>query len=169
MVIGTIAIIEDPKTDHQITDSLYTTIKHLRTHTSSWFWVRGLAIFLIHGFISDAVLPELFSAFCTNNPFGQRVRDMIIATLLVNWQVAWVHMVITKSLQKHFYQRLLDWHVWVQVLPITLLASFGRWAASSLSVNLELLFLDAIGGNITRSPSVPGTSPKVVLLGLVPN
>lgn len=168
MVIGTIAIIENPKTDHQITDSLHATIKHLRTHTSNWFWIRGFAAFIIHDFISHAVLQELFPAFCTNNLFGQRVREMVIATLLVNWQVAWVHMVITKSLQKHLYQRLLDWHAWIQVLPITLLASFGRWVASTLSVNLELLLLYTVGADITHSPSVPGTSPKVVLLGLVP-
>lgn len=169
MVIGTIAIIENPKTEHQITDSLHATIKHMRTHTSSWFWVRGLAIFLTHDFLSDAVLPVLFPEFCTNNPFGQRVRDIVIATLLVNWQVAWVHMVITKSLPKHLYQQLLDWHVWIQVFPITLLDAFGRWAAFTLIVNLELLLLDAMGaGSITHSLSVPGTSPRVVLLGLVP-
>ena len=168
MVIGTIAIIENPKTDHQITDAIHTTIKHLRTHTSPWSWIQGFAIFIIHDFISDAVLPVLFPASWTNNPFCQRVRDMAIATWLVNWQVAWVHMVITKP-RKHLYQRLLDWHVWIQVLPITLLASFGRWAAFTFSVNLELLLLDAVGAeDITHSLSVPGKSPRVVLLALVP-
>ena len=88
MVIGTIAIIENPKAGHQVTDSLHATINHIRTHTSRWFWLRGLAIFLIHDFISDAVLPVLFPACCTNSPLGQRVCDMVIATLLVNWQVA---------------------------------------------------------------------------------
>lgn len=169
MVIGTIAIIENPKTDHRITDSLHATIKHLRTHTSSWFWIRGLAIFVIHDFISDAALPALFPAFCTNNAFGQRVRDMVIATLLVNWQATWVHMVITKSSPKHLYQRLLDWNIWIQVLPITFLDALGRWAAFTLSINLELLLLDAMGtGDITHSLSVPGKSPRVVLVGLVP-
>ena len=168
MVVGTIAIIENPKTDHQITNSLHATIKHLRTHTSPWSWIQGFAIFIIHDFVCDAVLPVLFPASCTNNPFCKRVRDMAIAAWLVNWQVAWVHMIITKS-RKHLFQQLLDWHVWIQVLPITLLASFGRWAAFTFSVNLELLLLDALGAeDITHSLSVPGESPRVVLLALIP-
>lgn len=169
MVIGTIAMIENPKTNHQITDSLHATIKHMRIHTSPWFWARGLALFLIHNFMSDVVLPVLSPASYRNNLFGQRVRDMVIAALLVNWQVAWVHIVITKSSPKDFYQQLLRWHGWTQVLPITLLDVLGRWAVFTLCVNLELLLLDAVGvADITHTLSVPGTSLRVVLLGLIP-
>ena len=78
-------------------------------------------------------------------------------------------MVITKPSPKHLYQQLLGWHGWIQVLPITLLDAFGRWVVFTLSVNLELLLLDAVGAaDITHSLFVPGASPKVGLVGLVP-
>ena len=78
-------------------------------------------------------------------------------------------MVITKPSPKHLYQQLLGWHGWIQVLPITLLDAFGRWVVFTLSVNLELLLLDALGAeDITHSLSVPGESPRVVLLALIP-
>ena len=78
-------------------------------------------------------------------------------------------MVITKPSPKHLYQQLLGWHGWIHVLPITLLDAFGRWVVFTLSVNLELLLLDAVGAaDITHSLFVPGASPKGGLVGLVP-
>lgn len=134
MVSGTTVIIEDPKFQPEtedrkktfpITDSLNATIQCLRTYTGRWFWLRGLATFLVYDGAKEEVLTAVFLICCASS-IAYEVYSIIFAALLAKWEALRVHTIVTKPSPNYFYQRLPGWKCWIRILPIMLLDIFAR-------------------------------------------
>ncbi|KAL5361304.1 hypothetical protein BJX96DRAFT_151707 [Aspergillus floccosus] len=132
MVIQTIAIVEQSQSG--ITDSLRTTISHLRAQIGPFFWLRGLLLFIAYDFAWSALLPALFPIEA--NTWQEHLRSLLLAGLLANIQVLWVHVIITKPSAKYIHQRLPGARCWTRVVPAILFDVITNWFLPQYTLEL---------------------------------
>lgn len=146
MLIGTLSMIEGPTSQpsNTITNSLCTTINHLRTQVGNSFYLRGFALVLIHDIARDPILPGLLPME-GNSALKRDIRSLISVALLANLQVLWVHIVITKPSRKFLFQQLPSLNCWLRVIPIALLEVILRRLAVPITLFLELYLIHALG------------------------
>ncbi|KAE8321602.1 hypothetical protein BDV39DRAFT_197484 [Aspergillus sergii] len=147
MLIGTLSMIEEgspSQPSNTVTNSLRTTVNHLRTHVGNSFYLRGFALVLIHDIARDTILPGLLP-INGNSPFKRDIRSLISVALLANLQVLWVHLVITKPSPKFLFQQLPSLNCWLRVIPITLLEFILRRLGAPITLFVELYVIHAVG------------------------
>ncbi|EAW07018.1 uncharacterized protein ACLA_087220 [Aspergillus clavatus NRRL 1] len=123
-----------------ITSKLRTTVKHLRARAGPWSRFRGLSMFLTYTAISSFLLGLM--PFSSTNFIGQGIYLTLVGTLLSNFQLAWVHIVISEPSAKRFYQRIPGYKSWLKIAPV---AAFEQ-AACALAFYLPLIIIKACGG-----------------------
>ncbi|KAK9604787.1 hypothetical protein V6Z93_002738 [Aspergillus fumigatus] len=155
MIIGTITVLEGPTLESnsatqgtrvhiRTTDSLCATIRCLRTHFGSWFYLRGFFVFLLYDMIKNRILPLLLPMHSVT-PWQDKVRSAIYAAILANLQIVWVQIAFTKPSPKSFYQRLPKFSDWIRVAPLSFIEVLARWLIFSAAVSLQAAFLKAAG------------------------
>ncbi|KAE8317392.1 hypothetical protein BDV41DRAFT_39714 [Aspergillus transmontanensis] len=145
MLIGTLSMIEGPPSQpsNTVTNSLRTTINHLRTLVGNSFYLRGFALVLLHDIARDTILPGLLPVE-GNSALKRDIRSLISVALLTNLQVLWVHIVITKPSQKFLFQQLPSLNCWLQVIPIALLEFILRRLVVPITLFIELYLIHAV-------------------------
>lgn len=141
-----------------ITSKLRTTISHLRARAGRWSRFRGFAMYLTYGIARGflfMILPVSSDQFC-----GQFAIQTVLAVLLANLQMAWVHIVISKPSNKRFYQRIPGFKSWVQIAPV---AAFENIAVG-VAFFLPLLMAKAFGGFDAAMEDVSSTAPPTKAL-----
>ncbi|KAE8369485.1 hypothetical protein BDV27DRAFT_165347 [Aspergillus caelatus] len=124
MVIQTIVTVESPQSS--ITDSLRTTIPHLRVHAGPFFWSALLPI-------SDGSL------------WKENLRAILYIALLANIQVPWVHIIITKPSAKYLYQRLPGLKCWIHIVPVIVLEAIIHWLVEMYTLELATSLYNLTG------------------------
>lgn len=141
-----------------ITSKLRTTISHLRARAGPWSRFRGFAMYLVYGiargllFLVLPVSPDQF--------FGQFVSQTVLAVLLANLQMAWVHIVISQPSSKRFYQRIPGIKSWAQIAPVAAFESVVVGGAFFL----PLLMAQWVGAWDKFVESASSTAPPTTAL-----
>ncbi|KAE8334967.1 hypothetical protein BDV24DRAFT_15428 [Aspergillus arachidicola] len=145
MLIGTLSMIEGPPSQpsNTVTNSLRTTIYHLRTQVGNSFYLRGFALVLIHDIARDTILPGLLPVE-GNSALKRDIRSLISVALLANLQVLWVHIVITKPSRKFLFQQLPSLNCWLRVIPTALLEFILRRLAVQITLFIELYLIRTV-------------------------
>lgn len=129
--MGSLAIVEDPNLGGEssedqdsdsdsarpavpITSSVYRTIKHLRACAGPWFWLRGAFYFISFRAVvnRDFMRPRLpdLSDLSDRSLVGQAPVYLLLFLLslaISNWQVAWLHAIISMPSTESFLERLV--------------------------------------------------------------
>lgn len=136
-----------------ITSKLRTTIAHLRARAGRWSRFRGFAMYMAYGIARGSlfmILPVGSDQFS-----GQFAIQTVLAVLLANLQMAWVHIVVSKPSNKRFYQRIPGFKSWVQIAPV---AAFENIVVG-LAFFLPLLMAKALGGWDAAMEDASSTAP----------
>lgn len=146
-----------------VTSSLRTTIKHLRTSAGPFFWMRGLFYFLFYKMVFNgnafSYLPNLDDSWIM-----KMLAGLILGWLVTNWQVTWVHAIISQPSTKSPLERFLRLRTSATIfsaltMQITLHSGSFKW-----STTLEGDLMDYLGIRFD-----PNNSYQVLAAGLLPN
>ncbi|GFG10632.1 hypothetical protein IFM61606_03380 [Aspergillus udagawae] len=168
MVIQTIAVVESPQSG--ITDSLRTTVHHLRATVGPLFWLRGFLFFIIYDFTWSALLPALLPISDSSSWKGH-LRSFLFLAFLANLQVLWVHIIITKPSAKYTHQRLPGLRCWIRIVPIIVLEAVTHWLVSLYTTDLAIYLSNLSGFTDLHDPEGVHTlrgGYKLGILGLIP-
>lgn len=154
--MGTLAMVEDPRqADHPsgngenspipITSSLRATIKHLHASAGRWFWLRGSFFFIGYLITTNGDLTSLIPGFDDRSWLVQTLVYLFIGVLFTNWEVTWVHAVISQPSPKSFLERLLQYRCTGAIMSAA--ATHTRvisaaWKCSSFLQNAALRHFD---------------------------
>jgi tetrahydromethanopterin S-methyltransferase subunit F len=147
------AELATPTPPKPITSKLRTTVKHLRSRAGFWSRFRGMSMFLaysgLRGFLS-AWMPV------STTSFGyQFFVQSFVSVALANWQMAWVHIIISEPSPKRFYQRIPSWRDWIKIAPAAALENVLSCAAFFLPMSVASFFgWFNVAGNDNDVPSM---------------
>lgn len=133
-------IVAEAAAPKPITRKLRTTIKHLRARAGFWSRFRGFNMYMFW-MISTWFITSLLPIHASNF-LGQMVGQVVIAALLANLRLAWVHIVISEPSPKRFYQRIPSYKVWSKIAPVAALCQ----AANSIALYLPLILTVGLHG-----------------------
>ncbi|CAG7916405.1 unnamed protein product [Penicillium olsonii] len=123
-----------PTPPKPITNKLRTAVKHLRDRAGFWSRFRGMGIFLsytaMNGFLFASVPVN------ENSLFYRFIVQSVVSIALANWQMAWVHIVITEPSPKRFWQRIPSYRDWIKIAPAAALENVLMSAAFFLPMAL---------------------------------
>ncbi|KAL4926416.1 uncharacterized protein BDV17DRAFT_283353 [Aspergillus undulatus] len=135
-----LAVEAEAPASKPITSKLRTTIRHLRARGGRLARFRGLSMFLTcmvaESFVS-AVVP-----IPPNSVIGRFVLQMVVSILLANFQVAWVHIVISEPSAKRFYRRIPSFRSLKKIVPA---AAFEHLLTNG-AYFVTLLFIQLVHG-----------------------
>jgi len=118
-----------------ITSKLCTTIRHLRARAGRWSRFRGLKMYIVWQIASSMVMTLLEIPLGGATYLGRVIVTRVIAeVLLANLEMAWIHIVISESSPKPFYQRIPGRRSWAKIAPAAAL----RAVASQIALYLPL-------------------------------
>lgn len=89
------------------TSSLRATTRHLHASAGRWFWLRGAFFFIGYMIATNGDLLSLIPGFDDSGWLIQSLVYLFIGVLLINWQVTWVHAIISQPSPKSFLERIL--------------------------------------------------------------
>lgn len=176
MVVLVVTAVEAP--DSGITDSLRTTLHHIRTHAGLSFLFRGFPLFTIYAFTQHALFPVLASVLLpgsADTPLLAHLGSIISTSLLSYLQVLWIQTVITKPSSTFSHHQLPNIACWIRAAPIAVLeAAFDEWAtyySTDLAVaisnaTVKLLDPNALLDPVAAQDIKRGYAPHI--LGLIP-
>ncbi|EXJ90206.1 hypothetical protein A1O1_03305 [Capronia coronata CBS 617.96] len=111
------------------TSSIRQTLLHLRARAGYWSRLRGLSMFIVWNLVSG-LLVAIFGA-ATGSRIGVAFIAVVVETLLSNLHMAWVHIVISESRPKRWYQRIPALRTWTKIAPAVAL-----WATTNQIVSI---------------------------------
>ncbi|KAL4783372.1 hypothetical protein BJX76DRAFT_358115 [Aspergillus varians] len=98
-----------------ITSKLRTTIRHLRARGGCLSRFRGFSM-LLTALIAEGFVFS-FVPVSSSSIVGSFVSKTIVAVLLANLHVAWVHIVISEPSPKRFYRRIPSFRSLPKIIP----------------------------------------------------
>ena len=117
-----------------VTNSFWRALKHLHIHAGCWFWFWSGLIFFGYRMTAERVVPYLLYIL-GGNPLGENLGFMLPGIIFNNWQLAWVHFVIScPSSPMFFFKRLLQ----LPCCPEDLFILFLERIFSSMAFNTAL-------------------------------
>ncbi|RJE26630.1 hypothetical protein PHISCL_01044 [Aspergillus sclerotialis] len=136
LLIGTLAMVEDPR-QTPITSSLPTITGHLRASAGPWFWVRGAFYFLSYRMVTNGNIISLLPDINNSNWLIKSVVGLLVGGLFANWQVTWVHAIISQPLPKSFFEHFLRFRLRGATLSVLAMHMTLHSAAFKYSGRLE--------------------------------
>jgi hypothetical protein len=101
-----------------ITSSLRATIAHLRARAGYCSRFRGLSIFVCFNILRGLITSVLASIPGLRNRGGMAVAAIVAEVILSRWHMTWIHIVISESSPKRWYQRIPPLNTWKRIAPV---------------------------------------------------
>jgi hypothetical protein len=160
--MGTLAIVEDPDPGGEssegqdsdrpaipITSSVYGTIKHLRACAGPWFWLRGAFYFISYRAVvnMDIMRPRLpdLSDLSNRSLVGQAPVYLLLALIslaISNWQMTWLHAIISMPSTESFLERLIRYRSSASVMSAVMMHMSFALRAFDYGNNLQTNMMD---------------------------
>lgn len=139
-----------------VTNSFWRALKHLHVYAGCRFWLWSGLIFFGYRMTAETMVPYLLYIL-GGNPLGENLGYMLPGIIFNNWQLAWVHFVIScPSSPMFFFKRLLQ----LPCRPEDLLILFLERIFSSMAFNTALdLQTNLLSAGVTdlEKNSMPGS------------
>ena len=147
-----------------ITSSLRTIARHLHASAGPWFWLRGTLFFLSYRMATSGNLISFLPNLDDRSWLIQTLAALLIGALFTNWQVTWIHAVISQPSTKSSLERLLRFRCSGAVMSVLSMQMTLHHTALKYSRHLQSALLQHFSIRYN-----PRSSSQIFALALFPN
>lgn len=139
-----------------VTNSFWKALRHLHIHASCRFWLWSGPIFFGYRMTAERMVPYLLYIL-GGNPLREIIGYMLPSIIFDNWQLAWVHFVIScPSSPVFFFKRLLQRPCCPEDLLILFLGRIFSSMAFNTALDLQTNLLSTGITGLENNP-MPGS------------
>lgn len=151
-----------------ITSKIRTTVKHLRAQEGPLARFRGLHVSIVYHLLHGGIV-GFFSSHVVQHPVARPFIAVFASLALCRLQMAWTHIVISKSSNKSWYRRIPSRAAVKNILLPTAVFAIAEQATIYVPGALYALSLEAfneeINENVGRAQNI--ALLQMFLIGLV--